>query len=328
MKGVDAVASILKREGVEFLFCFPNNSLIDACAKIGIRPILARTERTLINMADGYSRTTHGERLGVAVVQSGPGSENAFGGVAQAYADSVPILLLPGGIARKYQDLPPTFQAARHYAGVTKWVGQINVAERAPAMLRRAFSLLRMGHPRPVMLEIPIDVAGETIDDDIDYAPPRRVRSAGGPDEIAAAAQALLAADRPILHVGQGALYAQATEELIALAELLNVPVMTTMAGKSAFPEDHPLSLGAGGHTVIVMVKHFLADADLVFGLGCSFSIEFSTLIPRGKVMIQNSIDESDINKHYTIDHAIIGDCKLVVQQLIDAVKQRLGEHG
>jgi thiamine pyrophosphate-dependent acetolactate synthase large subunit-like protein len=328
MKGVDAVANILKREGVEYLFCFPNNSLIDACAKIGIRPILARTERTLINMADGYSRTTHGERLGVAVVQAGPGSENAFGGVAQAYADSVPILLLPGGIARRYHDLPPSFEATKHYGGVTKWVGQVNLADRIPAMMQRAFSLLRMGHPRPVMLEIPVDVADEAIDDGFNYKPPGRVRSAGGPDEIAAAVQALLAAERPIFHVGQGALYAQATEELIALAELLNVPVMTTMAGKSAFPEDHPLSLGAGGRTVSGMVKHSLAKADLVFGLGCSFSIEFSTPIPPGKVMIQNSIDESDINKHYTIDHAIIGDCKLVVRQLIDAVKQQLGEHG
>jgi len=134
MKGIDVVANILKREGVEYLFCFPNNSLIDACARIGIRPILARTERTLINMADGFSRATHGQRLGVAVVQAGPGSENAFGGVAQAYADSVPILLLPGGVARRYHDLPPTFQATRHYGGVTKWVGQINLADRAPAM--------------------------------------------------------------------------------------------------------------------------------------------------------------------------------------------------
>jgi acetolactate synthase I/II/III large subunit len=313
---------------VEYLFCFPNNSLIDACAKIGIRPIMARTERTLINMADGYSRATYGERLGVAVVQAGPGSENAFGGVAQAYADSVPILLLPGGVARPYQDLPPTFQATRHYGGVTKWVGQINLADRVPAMMQRAFSLLRMGHPRPVMLELPVDVASDELDGTFDYTPPRRVRSAGGPDEIAAAVQALLAAEHPILHVGQGALYAQATEELIAFAELLDIPVMTTMAGKSAFPEDHPLSLGAGGRTVSGMVKHFLTNADLVFGLGCSFSIEFSTPIPRGKVMIQNSIDENDINKHYSIDHVIIGDCKLVLRQLIDAVKRQLGEHG
>ena len=181
---------------------------------------------------------------------------------------------------------------------------------------------------RPVMLEIPTDVASEEIDDTFDYTPPRRVRSAGGPDEIAAAAQALLAAQHPILHVGQGALYAQATEELIVLAELLQVPVMTTMAGKSAFPENHPLSLGAGGRTVSGMVKHFLTNADLVCGLGCSFSIEFSTLIPRGKVLIQNTIDESDINKHYTIDHAIIGDCRLVVRQLIDEVTKQLGQHG
>jgi acetolactate synthase-1/2/3 large subunit len=328
MKGIDAVAKILKLEGVEYLFCFPHNSLIEASAKAGIRPILARTERTLINMADGFSRISNGERLGVAVVQSGPGSENAFGGVAQAYADSVPILLLPGGVARRSQDLPPAFEATKHYGGVTKWVGQINFADRVPVMMQRAFSLLRMGHPRPVMLEIPNDVAAEEIDGDFDYKPPKRARSAADPGDIEAAVKALLAAKNPILHVGQGALYARATEELIELAELLQVPVMTTMAGKSAFPENHLLSLGAGGYTGTGMVKHFLGQADLVFGLGCSFSQAFSTPIPAGKVMVQNSIDELDLNKHYAIDQALIGDCKLVLQQLLAEAKKQLGPEG
>lgn len=328
MKGIDAVAKILKLEGVEYLFCFPANSLIEASAQIGIRPILARTERTLINMADGFSRITNGERLGVAVVQAGPGSENAFAGVAQAFADSVPILLLPGGIARRSQDLSPAFEATKNYSRVTKWVAQVNFADRVPAMMRRAFSLLRMGHPSPVMLEIPGDVASEEIDDNFDYTPPRPSRPAGNPQEIKAAIKALLAAENPILHVGQGALYAQATAELIEFAELLQIPVMTTMSGKSAFPENHPLSLGTAGHTGTGMVKHFLAKADLVFGLGCSFSLAFSTLIPSGKVMIQNAIDEFDINKHYAIDYAIIGDCKLVLRQLIDEVKKQVGAEG
>ena len=326
MQAIDAVAQILKDEGVENLFCFPANSLIDACAKVGIRPIMARTERTLINMADGFSRISNGDRLGVACVQSGPGSENAFGGVAQAFSDSVPILMLPGGVARRTHGIPTHFQAVPNYGGITKWVAQVNFPDRIPAMMRRAFSLLRTGHPAPVMLEIPTDVASEDIDDGFDYRPPEKTKPAGNPSDIRASVKALLAAKSPILHAGQGVLYADGTDELIEFAELVGVPVMTTMAGKSAFPENHPLSLGASGHTGTGMVKHFLGKADLVFGLGCSLSTSvMSTPIPDGKVLIHNSIDELDINKDYAADYAIIGDAKIVLGQLIDEARKQLG---
>ena len=231
MEGIDAVAKILKLEGVEYLFCFPANQLIEASAKVGIRPIMGRTERTIINMADGYSRISNGERLGVVVVQLGPGSENAFGGVAQAFSDSVPILMLPGGVNRRREGIPTQFGAVKNYENITKWVAQINFADRAPDMMRRAFSLLRMGHPAPVMLEIPTDVCSEEIDDNFDYRPPKPAKPMGDPREVEASVKALLAAENPILHVGQGALYARATEELVEFAELLQVPVMTTMGG-------------------------------------------------------------------------------------------------
>ena len=326
MQAIDAVAQILKAEGVENLFCFPANSLIDACAKVGIRPIMARTERTLINMADGFSRISNGDRLGVACVQSGPGSENAFGGVAQAFSDSVPILMLPGGVARRSHGIPTHFEAVPNYGGITKWVAQVNFPDRIPAMMRRAFSLLRTGHPAPVMLEIPTDVASEDIDDGFDYRPPEKTKPAGNPSDITASVKALLAAESPILHAGQGVLYADGTDELIEFAELVGVPVMTTMAGKSVFPENHPLSLGASGHTGTGMVKHFLGKADLVFGLGCSLSTSaMSTPIPDGKVLIHNSIDELDINKDYAADYAIIGDAKIVLGQLIDEARKQLG---
>ena len=326
MQAIDAVAQILKAEGVENLFCFPANSLIDACAKVGIRPIMARTERTLINMADGFSRISNGDRLGVACVQSGPGSENAFGGVAQAFSDSVPILMLPGGVARRSHGIPTHFEAVPNYGGITKWVAQVNFPDRIPAMMRRAFSLLRTGHLAPVMLEIPTDVASEDIDDGFDYRPPEKTKPAGNPSDITASVKALLAAESPILHAGQGVLYADGTDELIEFAELVGVPVMTTMAGKSVFPENHPLSLGASGHTGTGMVKHFLGKADLVFGLGCSLSTSaMSTPIPDGKVLIHNSIDELDINKDYAADYAIIGDAKIVLGQLIDEARKQLG---
>src|SRR6476619_1269001 len=125
MKASAAVASILKTEGTEFLFCFPVNALIDEAARVGIRPIVARTERTLVNMADGYSRATNGRRIGVAAVQHGPGAENAYAAVAQAYADGSPLLFLPGGYATARCDIAPNFDAPRSYETVTKWSARI-----------------------------------------------------------------------------------------------------------------------------------------------------------------------------------------------------------
>src|SRR5438067_8584558 len=158
MKAAAAVAKILKAEGTEYLFCFPINALIDECARVGIRPIVARTERALLNMADGYSRASNGRKIGVAAVQHGPGAENAYAGVAQAFADGSPLLFLPGGNPATRTDLPPHFDAARSYQTVTKWAVRVNAAARVPALMRWAFTLLRSGRPAPVLVELPTDI--------------------------------------------------------------------------------------------------------------------------------------------------------------------------
>jgi thiamine pyrophosphate-dependent acetolactate synthase large subunit-like protein len=327
MKGKEAIVNILKLEGVEFLSCFPYNPLIDAAAEAGIRPIVARTERTAVNMADGFSRISNGRRTGVCAMQSGPGIENAFGGVAQAYADSVPILLLPGHAGRHRLGLPPDFDAVQNYQGVTKWVARINSADRVPEMMRRAFTCLRTGRPGPVMLEVPRDVANSELDDSaFRYTPVKGAKPAGDARDVREVARALLAASSPLIHAGQGVLYACAWDELRELAELLQAPVMTTLAGKSAFAENHPLSIGVGAHVATRAAAHFLRQADLVFGIGCSFSMAWMYApIPEGKVMIQATIDSRDINKEYSMDHVIVGDARLVLRQLIDEVKQRAG---
>src|SRR3954451_4249697 len=147
MKAAAAVASVLKAEGTEFLFCFPVNALIDEAARVGIRPIVPRTERTLVNMADGYSRATNGRRIGVAAVQHGPGAENAYSGVAQAYADGSPLLFLPGGNTAARVDLPPSFDAPASYRSVTRWAARVNDPARVAPLMRRAFTLLRSGRP-------------------------------------------------------------------------------------------------------------------------------------------------------------------------------------
>src|SRR5262249_31307255 len=160
MNVATAIANLLKAEGTEYLFCFPVNALIDECARAGIRPIVGRTERTLVNMADGYSRAGNARRVGVAAVQHGPGAENAFAGVAQAFAAASPVLSPPGGTPAPRADTPPNFDSPQSYRTVTKWSARVNAAQRVPALLRRAFTLLRSGRPAPVLVEVPVDVAG------------------------------------------------------------------------------------------------------------------------------------------------------------------------
>ena len=248
MDGVTAIANILRLEGVEFIGCVPYQPLLEAAAIAGIRPIIFRQEGTGIHMVDGYSRVTNGKKMGVFMMQNGPGAENGFGGVAQAYSESVPILLLPAGMPREKRGVHPNFYPTRSYETITKWSEEMNIVERIPDLMRRAFTKLRTGRPGPVLLEIPQDVAtGELPEELFNYEPPRVVLQQADPSDVSRAARALLAADRPIIQAGQGILYAEATPELIELAEFLQAPVMTTLPGKSGFPETHPLSLGSGG---------------------------------------------------------------------------------
>ena len=330
MNGVTAIANILKMEGVEFVGCVPYQPLLEAVAIAGIRPIIFRQEGTGVHMVDGYARVTNGKRTGVFLMQNGPGAENAFGGVAQAYAESVPILLLPAGMARDRRGVRPNFYPARSYETITKWSDEINLVERIPELMRRAFTKLRSGRPAQVLLEIPTDVGSEELDESLfDYQPPPVIRTAGDPEAIRRAAQALLAAECPIIHAGQGVLYAEATDELVQVAEFLQAPVMTTLAGKSAFPENHPLSVGTGAPSVSAGVYHFLTRADLVFGIGCSFTkSSFATPIPSGKALVHATVDADDINKDYKCAYPVVGDAKLVLGQFLEELKRQAGSQG
>ena len=330
MNGDQAISRILKAEGVEWMACFPAQTLIDEAAKEGIRPILSRQERAGVNMADGFSRVRNGQQIGVFTMQRGPGAENAFGGVAQAFADSVPILLLPGGHERMRIGVHPGFDSLDHYRGVTKWSGHINMVQRIPEMMGRAFSLLKHGRRGPVLLEIPADVAKEEIpDESFHYTPVRPFRSAADPDDVRDLVKALLAASSPLINAGQGVLYAEATDELVEFAELTNIPVMTTLAGKSAFPEDHRLSLGTGAHSATLMAWHFLQRADFVLGMGTSFTLSaFNAPMPKGVPLAQSTVCAEDVNKDLRVSYGAIGDAKVVLRQMIDEVKRQVGDHG
>ena len=326
VRGHAAIARILKTEGVELLFCFPAHGLIDACAAEGIRPIIARTERTLAAMADGYTRVHDGRKIGVVAVQNGPGAENVYAGVVQAASDSTPILVLPGGTRRARRGVPYDFPAAERYRGAVKWSAEVNLPERIPELMRRAFSALRNGPRGPVLLEIPNDVGYAEVDEAAvaAYVPPAMRRSMADPGDVEVAAGLLAGAKLPVIVAGQGALYARATAELVELAELLRAPVMTTMNGKSAFPEDHPLALGAAGLSSTEMVDTFLKRADLIFGAGTSFSnTPYTTPMPEGTPLIHLTSDPNDLDKDHAPRLGLVGDAQLALRQLIDAFRAR-----
>ncbi|MCY4571075.1 MAG: thiamine pyrophosphate-requiring protein [Candidatus Poribacteria bacterium] len=324
MKVVDAVAKVLKAEGVEYLFAYPVNPIIEAAAKLDIRPIIVRQERIGLHMADAMSRITSGEKIGVFCMQSGPGSENAFGGVAQAYGDSAPIVVLPGGYSRSVTQIQPNFNSALNYRHVTKSCEQVTMPDAVPEAMRRAFTQVRNGRPRPALVEFPSDIFGEEISDSFDPKPVPTVRY--GPDSasIEAAAEALLDAECPIIYAGQGVHYAQAWDSLKELAELLGAPVTTSLGGKSAFPEDHPLALGSGGRAIPKPVHHFLQKTDLILGIGCSFTrTGFGVRIPDGKRVIHATLEPADINKDVPVETALVGDAGLILDGLVEAVRDR-----
>src|SRR3979490_2854668 len=171
MNGDDIIAEILKREGTEFLSCYPRNSLIEACAELDIRPILCRQERVGVAMADGSSRTKSGKRNGVCAAQAGPGIENAFPGVAQAYTENVPMLIIPTRLPLERQYVRPVFRAADVYRPVTKWSALAHSAEELPDQMRRAYHAMRSGKGGPVLIEIPDEVAEAEFKGTLDYVP-------------------------------------------------------------------------------------------------------------------------------------------------------------
>ena len=327
MIGADAIAEILRRENTEFIACYPRNGVIEACARIGIRPILCRQERIGVGMAEGYSRVHRGARIGVFAAQAGPGIENTFPGVAQAHSDGMPILVLTGAAATGREHISPVFNAVDNFRHITKWATKINAAAQIPDVFRRAYHLMRNGRPGPVLIEVPNDVWAQEIDDDFVYVPRARLMSAPDPCMIAEAVAVLNSAETPILWAGQGVLRAGATDELVELAEWLNLPVMTTNPGKSGFPETHPLSLGGSVVSAPKPLKDYLHAADWLFAIGSSLTLSpFNPNVPPGKSVIHATNNADDINKDVPSEIGIVGDAKLVLAAMIDEIKKSVAE--
>ena len=325
MNVAQAVAHVLKKEGVEYLFAYPVNPLIESAAELDIRTVIVRQERIGLHMADAMSRLTSGRKIGVFCMQSGPGTENAYGGVAQAFGESVPIVVLPMGYRRKVAQLSPNFHAYLNFQHITKSCEYLVLPETVSEVMRRAFTQVRNGRPGPALVEFPTDLLDEEVPGTFDYRPTPSVRVGPDPDAVRDAAEALVAAERPVIYAGQGVHYAEAWSELKQLAELLEAPVTTSLDGKSAFPENHPLSLGNGGRSMPEPVHVFVQNADVIFGIGCSFTrTNFGLTMPEGKTYIHATLDPGDINKDVACHYPIVGDAALTLRALIDEVSDRL----
>jgi thiamine pyrophosphate-dependent acetolactate synthase large subunit-like protein len=325
MKASAAIAEILKREGVELLFAYPRNAVIEAAAAADIRPIIVRQERIAVHMADAVARLSRGQNIGVFACQHGPGIENAFGSVAQAYSESIPLLILPGGYATRIAHVPDNFNATIVMAHVAKHTEPITSGAEVPNIMRRAFSLLRNGRHRPVVVEIPNDLYDAEVPEPLDYTPVYATRSGPDPADVKRAAEVLVGAKRLTIYAGGGVHWAAAYTELKELAELLGAPVCTSLEGKSAFDETHPLALGAGGAAMPRTVRHFLDNADVIFGVGCSFSeSSFAIKMPKGKTFVHSTSDPNDLNKSVRSQVGLAGDAQLTLRALVDACRELL----
>ena len=339
MRGSVGIANALAGEGVEFVAGIIGGStheIIDSLHDVPqLRSILTRHERVAADIADGYSRVSN--RIGVALCVQGPGGANAVAGIANSFADSSPVILIHGQVHQQYYGKGATqeMDVLGMFRPVTKWAVSIPKPERIPEIMRRAFTTANSGRPGPVVVEIPNDVSAAEVDPEkLAYTPVRRnYRSGADPDDVDRAAAALVAARRPVLYSGSGVLRSEASAELVELAELLAAPVMTTLNGKSGFPEDHPLALGLGGYPQALYSTNqsiaMMKQTDLVFAIGCSFkayATNHFAKAPEGVKLIHADADFREIGKNYPVEIGLVGDARLVLRQLLAAVRDRLGK--
>jgi acetolactate synthase-1/2/3 large subunit len=317
VKAVNGLVKILKQEGIKHVCTFPTSHINNAVGEEGAPTLfMVRDERYAVSVADAIGRLSNGKQIAACTVMGGvnaAGTEMAYGAMAEAYEDSVPLLCLTDGI-------PPNVLGRERYSiqegfkSVTKWIGYINQAERVPEYMRRAFTELRTGRPSPVLLEVPRELGDYSVED-YPYTPVKGWRSMGDPADVEKAVKALKHAEKPLLWVGHGVFSADAVDELKRFAELAQLPVLTTLKAKSSFPEDHELSIGVRGEPA----ERFLKNADLVLTVGVGYTpCGFMHAIPDAlhKKIIQVTNDPHDLNRDYAVDHAILGDAKLVLGQL------------
>ncbi len=329
--GAKALVKALEKEKVEVIFGIPGGATIpfyDELYDSNIRHILVRHEQVAAHAADGYARA--GNKVGVCCATSGPGATNLTTGITNAYMDSVPIVALTGQVPTAMVG-KDAFQEADTIGitmPITKHNFQLRKVEEIPTIIKMAFKIARTGRPGPVLIDIPKDVQekeGEiTFPTDV-VIPGYKPTVKGNIKQIKNAAKLIVNAERPIILAGGGIILSNASQELKTLAEMLLIPVVTTLMGKGCFPETHPLALGCIGMHGKKAANYAVNDCDLLIAVGCRFSDRstgaVSLFAPEAKI-IHIDIDPAEIGKNIRVDLPIVGDAKSVLSDLISCLKE------
>ncbi|HEY3374560.1 MAG TPA: biosynthetic-type acetolactate synthase large subunit [Candidatus Aquicultor sp.] len=335
--GAEALIKSLEMEGVEVLFGYPGGMVLPIYDALydckTIRHVLVRHEQCAGHAADGYARATG--KVGVCLVTSGPGATNLVTGLANAFMDSVPMVAITGQVATTVLGTD-AFQEA-DVTGITLPITKHNFLVKdvslLPTIIRQAFQLAGSGRPGPVLIDIPIDVARAEIDfkyPDAMTIPGYKPTYKGHAKQIKEAAKLITQAKKPIIYAGGGIPKSEAWEELRALAEMVQIPVTTTLMGKGAFPDSHELALGMLGMHGTRYANYAIMDSDLILALGVRFDDratgKVSAFAPHAKI-VHVDIDPAEIGKNVAVDLPIVGDVKIVIKDMIAAVHKIEGPY-
>lgn len=330
---MNAVVEVLKSEGVDTAFGCPGAAVLPLYKGMeqvgGIEHLTVRHEEGATHMADGWARTTG--RVGVAIGTSGPAGTNMITGLYTAIADSIPIVCITGqAVSTKlHQEAFQAVDIVDIAAPVTKWAVQLKEAAQAPWVFREAFRVAQEGRPGPVLIDLPFDVATQTIEYDSSIDAPLKVNTVEPHQpRVERALDMLLAAEKPLLLAGGGVIISEASEELNELAEYLNIPVQVTLMGKGAIDEDHDLYSGMTGiQTSQRYGNASFLESDMVLAVGARFGDRHtgSNLDTyRGqRRFIHVDIEPTQIGKVFEPDLGVVSDAKLFLRSLLDLAKQR-----
>lgn len=335
MTGAQALIRSLEAAGVSHVFGIPGGTILPAYDPIlssSIRHILVRHEQGAAHAADGYAQASG--RAGVCMATSGPGATNLVTGLASAYMDSVPVVAITGQVPRAAIG-SDAFQEA-DISGITIPVTKHNylvmTPEDIPRVIAEAFHIASTGRPGPVLVDIPKDV----LQSQLSYREPGEIDLPGyqpktrpNLKQIRSAAKLILSSERPVIYAGGGIVRAEASEELLRLAELTGIPVVTTLMARGVIPDRHPLCLGMpgmhGNYTAVTAMQR----SDLLITLGARFDDRVTGKLdgfaPGAKV-IHADIDPAEIGKNRNADVPIVGDAKTVIEELISALRAEMGE--
>jgi acetolactate synthase I/II/III large subunit len=333
LTGAQAIVRSLECLGVDLVFGLPGGTILPTYDPLydstKVRHVLVRHEQGAGHAAEGYAQATG--KVGVCIATSGPGATNLVTAIADAYMDSVPIVAITGQVGRPFIGTD-AFQEA-DICGITLPITKHNFlvqsAQDIPRTLAEAFHIALTGRPGPVLVDLPKDVQQEMMS----FSWPPTMQLPGyrptlhpHTKQIREAAQAIVTAQRPVLYVGGGVLKAHASEELMRLAELTGIPVVTTLMARGAFPDSHHQHLGMPGMHGTVSAVTALQKSDLLIALGTRFDDrvtgQLSSFAPDAAV-IHADIDPAEISKNRIADVPIVGDCKEVIESLIGAVQER-----